>query len=230
MGHHGDVVRRHDLGAVFPVDFVAVVVLRVVADTVQDELVVNFQLQASNFRQDTIGFQEINVMLGARRYYIDEKLHQVWIPEQSYHKGSWGYIGGKVYKGNNNRIPYGSDRNVLITENDPVYQTQRQGISAFKFDVADGEYELRLHFAELVGGEKKEALAYNLDDHSKKEQQEQRLFDVQINGLPFLSKINLAEDYGYLTAVEKTTRISVTGGNGIEIGFIAIKGEPVLNG
>ena len=205
-------------------------VLRVVADTVQDELVVNFQLQASNFRQDTIGFQEINVMLGARRYYIDEKLHQVWIPEQSYHKGSWGYIGGKVYKGNNNRIPYGSDRNVLITENDPVYQTQRQGISAFKFDVADGEYELRLHFAELVGGEKKEALAYNLDDHSKKEQQEQRLFDVQINGLPFLSKINLAEDYGYLTAVEKTTRISVTGGNGIEIGFIAIKGEPVLNG
>jgi beta-galactosidase len=95
--------------------------------------------------------------------------------------------------------------------------------------VPDGVYDLTLHFAELIGGETKEALAYNLDNNHQKEAVAKRVFQVAINGNVFLQKLNLAADYGYTTAVKKSTRINVQNGKGIIIDFTAITGEPVLN-
>lgn len=202
--------------------------LRAVSGDNSDQTDLNFQLQPYRFA-DQIKFTDVNVLLGSKRFYIDEKEHQLWIPDQPYRAGSWGWISGEPFKGTNNRITYGSDKNILGTDNDPVYQTQQVGIKQFKFDVPDGEYELSLHFAELVGGETKEALAYNLDNNHKKEVVEQRIFDVAINGAPFMGKLNIATDFGYTTAVKKKTTITVQNGKGIIIDFNAIEGKPVLN-
>lgn len=202
--------------------------LTVVSGTNADEANINFQLQPYQF-SDKVGFRNVNILLGSKRFYIDEKNRQLWLPDQPYKTGSWGWIGGAPYKGTNNRILYGSDKNILQTDNDPVYQTQQVGIKQFKFDVPDGEYELSLHFAELVGGQTKEALAYNLDNNHKKETVEQRIFNVLINGVSFLEQLNLAKDFGYTKAIEKKTRLTVQNGKGISIDFIAVKGEPVLN-
>ena len=193
--------------------------LRVVAGTQSDEMEVQFQLSQTSF----------NILLGAKRYYIDEKLQQLWMPAQAYQKGSWGVVGGAEFKGTNNRMSYGSDKNILGTDDDPVYQTQQVGIQQFRFDVPDGEYDLTLYFAELIGGAAKEALAYNLDNNHVKEKEEQRIFSVAVNGYTFLDKLNLAADYGYTTAVHKNTRVTVRGGKGISIDFKAIEGKPVLN-
>lgn len=203
--------------------------LRVVSGELSDQAEINLQLQPSRFSDAKTAFQDINVLLGSKRFYINEKQQELWIPDQPYKAGSWGWIGGEPYKGTNNRISYGSDKNILGTDNDPVYQTQQVGISAFKFDVPDGEYALTLHFAELVGGESKEALAYNLDNNHKKEVEEKRIFDVAINGVPFITQVNLAADFGYTTAVEKKTRVTVINGKGIAIDFKSIQGKPVLN-
>ena len=203
--------------------------LRVVSGELSDQAEINLQLQPSRFSDAKTAFQDINVLLGSKRFYINEKQQELWIPDQPYKAGSWGWIGGEPYKGTNNRISYGSDKNILGTDNDPVYQTQQVGISEFKFDVPDGEYALTLHFAELVGGESKEALAYNLDNNHKKEVEEKRIFDVAINGVPFLTQVNLAADFGYTTAVEKKTRITVINGKGIAIDFKSIQGKSVLN-
>ncbi|HEY0176445.1 MAG TPA: malectin domain-containing carbohydrate-binding protein, partial [Pedobacter sp.] len=203
--------------------------LRAVAGNSSDETDVNFELQPFNLADPTTPFKDVNILLGAKRFYIDEKEHQLWIPDQPYRKGSWGYIGGEPFKGTNNRILYGSDKNILETDNDPVYQTQQVGIQQFKFDVPDGEYELSLYFAELVGGVTKEALAYNLDNNHKAETAEQRIFNIAINGSPFIEKLNLAADYGYTTAVKKKTRVTVENGKGILISFTAVTGKPVLN-
>ena len=203
--------------------------LRVVAGNQSDQADVNFQLQPNLFANAAIPFKNINILLGSKRFYIDEKEHQLWMPDQAYKAGAWGWVGGEPYKGTNNRITYGSDKNILGTDNDPVYQTQQVGIKQFKFDVPDGEYEIALHFAELVGGETKEALAYNLDNNHKKEAEEQRIFDVSINGTPFMSKVNLAADFGYTTAIKKTTRITVQNGKGISVDFNTIQEKPVLN-
>jgi len=203
--------------------------LRVVSGDQNDQADINFQLQPFKFTDSKIPFANMNVLLGSKRFYIDEKEHQLWIPDQPYSIGSWGWIGGEPYKGTNNRIMYGSDKNILGTDNDPVYQTQQVGIKQFKFDVPDGEYELALHFAELVGGESKEALAYNLDNNHKKEAEEKRVFSVSINGASFMNQVNLAADFGYTTAVQKKTRITVQNGKGIVIDFNSIEGKAVLN-
>ncbi|WP_343522046.1 glycoside hydrolase family 2 TIM barrel-domain containing protein [Pedobacter sp.] len=203
--------------------------LRVVSGDQNDQAEIHFQLQPFTFNDNRVPFKNINILLGAKRFYIDDQEHQVWIPGQPYKPGAWGWIGGEPYKGTNNRITYGSDKNILGTGNDPVYQTQQVNIKQFKFDVPDGEYDLALYFAELVGGETKEALAYNLDNNHKKEVEEQRVFDVSINGTAFLPKLNLAADFGYTTAVKKTTRITVQNGRGISIDFKPIAGKPVLN-
>ncbi|GGH02552.1 glycoside hydrolase family 2 TIM barrel-domain containing protein [Pedobacter zeae] len=203
--------------------------LRVVSGDQNDQAEIHFQLQPFTFNDNRVPFKNINILLGAKRFYIDDQEHQVWIPGQPYKPGAWGWIGGEPYKGTNNRITYGSDKNILGTGNDPVYQTQQVNIKQFKFDVPDGEYDLALYFAELVGGETKEALAYNLDNNHKKEVEEQRVFDVSINGTAFLPKLNLAADFGYTTAVKKTTRITVQNGSGISIDFKPIAGKPLLN-
>lgn len=202
--------------------------LKVLSGALIDNADINFQVEPFKF-SDKIPFNNMNILLGSKRYYIDEKQQQLWIPDQAYKPGAWGWIGGEPYKGTNNRILYGSDKNILETDNDPVYQTQQVGIQQFKFDVPDGEYELTLHFAELVGGDAKEALAYNLDNNHKKEVVEQRIFNVSINGQPFMQKLNLAADFGYTKAVQKKTRLTITNGKGISIGFMPIEGKPILN-
>jgi beta-galactosidase len=203
--------------------------LRAVDGDSSDEMDISFQLQPFKFSEKDIAFKDINVLLGAKRFYTDEQQHQLWIPGQPYKNGSWGYIDGEPFKGTNSRITYGSDKNILGTDNDPVYQTQQVGIGQFKLDVPDGEYELSLYFAELVGGIAKEALAYNLDNNHASEKAEHRIFDVSINGSPFLEKLDLAAEYGYTTAVKKTTRVTVEKGMGILLNFKAIEGKPVLN-
>ncbi|MCZ4243988.1 glycoside hydrolase family 2 TIM barrel-domain containing protein [Pedobacter punctiformis] len=202
--------------------------LRVVSATHSDQEDINFQLQPYRFT-DGLSFKSMNVLLGSKRFYMDEKEHQLWMPDQPYRKGSWGWIGGEPYKGTNNRITYGSDKNILETDNDPIYQTQQVGIQQFKMDVPDGEYELSLYFAELVGGISKESLAYNLDNTHKKEVEENRIFSVAINGSAFLTHTNLAKDFGYTTAIRKKTRLTVQNGKGITIDFTPIEGKPVLN-
>ena len=174
-------------------------------------------------------FNTLHLLLGSERYFIDEKNQVLWSPDQPYRKGSWGYIGGAAFNGGNNRITYGSDKNILGTDLDPIYQTQNVGLSAYKMDVPDGYYELSLYFSELTGGEQKEALAYNLDNSEVKEKAEQRIFSLNVNGKTFLKDFNIYEEYGYTTAVQKTIRIQVTDGNGILLDFIPIKGKPVLN-
>jgi beta-galactosidase len=166
----------------------------------------------------------------AEKLFIDETNKTLWIPSKVYTLGSWGFVGGEPYRGTNNRIVYGSDKNILQTDQDPIYQTQQIGITSYKLDVPKGKYKLTLHFAELVGGPSKEALAYNLDNNHKSEEQSvDRVFDVRVNGQMFLKNFNIAKDYGYATAVKKVIALNVSDDQGIRIEFLPVKGLPVLN-
>ncbi|MCX2452594.1 malectin domain-containing carbohydrate-binding protein [Pedobacter sp. PLR] len=188
---------------------------------------IEFTLMPYLFTEKT--FSTLNVLLGSERYFIDEKNHVLWTPDQPYRKGAWGYIGGTAFRGGNNRMTYGSDKNITGTDSDPVYQTQQVGIAAYKMDVPDGFYELSLYFSELQGGAEKEALAYNLDDAQQKEISDQRVFNLNVNGHEFLKDFNISEEYGYTRAAQKLIRIQVANGKGIVLDFNPIKGKPVLN-
>lgn len=171
---------------------------------------------------------QLNLLLGAKRYFKDQDAHW-WIPAGAYQPGNGGYIGGRVFQvPNGNRLPYGTDKNIIGTWNDPVYQTQQVGIEKFKLDLPAGAYELVLHFAELLGGAVRE-LPYNLNDPERIEPRGKRVFDVYVNNELFLDHVDLAAQYGVATAVAKKIRLQVKDGQGIEISFKPVEGEPVLN-
>lgn len=200
-------------------------------ESVKDFATIHFTLYAPNLNSAKFPFDNIRISLGDQRQYTDELTHQNWLPEKAYTKGSWGYVGGEVYKmPGNPLIPYGTNKLIKGTENDPIYQTQREGIEAFIFDVPDGKYELTLHFAEFVSGNTREALVYNLVEKNQKEEKAFRIFDVLVNGQLFL------ENFGNNTylepekAVDVKTTIYVKDGKGIQVDFKQKTGKTILNG
>jgi beta-galactosidase len=194
-----------------------------------DTLTIDFALQPYSFANTAITFNAVNILLGAKRYFIDDSLQQLWLPDQPYRIGSWGVVGGKCFAiENNTRLPYGTDKSIMGTDNDPVYQTQQCGIKAYCFDVPAGRYELTMHFAELQGGPVKMP-PYNLGDSARDEDNIKRVFDVAINDQPFLDHFNMLKEYGAARAIIKKTTVAVINNSGITITFKAIEGEPVLN-
>jgi len=202
--------------------------------TFTDEAVIDFKLIPNSLKSNDFPFTELNVSLGDKRYIVDEKLQQVWIPEKPYQAGSWGYIGGEVYamKGNA-RMSYGSDKDILGTDNDPMYETQRIGIEQFKLDVPDGAYEVTLHFAELISAQKGEELVYNLSSASNaapKPEAADRAFDVIVNDLTVLSNLSNNNYLEPEKAYSSKVLVNVSQGKGIVIAFKAITGKTILNG
>ncbi|GHN02548.1 hypothetical protein WSM22_40370 [Cytophagales bacterium WSM2-2] len=197
----------------------------------RDVVDIRFQLQPSQLNSKKLPFKEINISLGDQRFYIDQE-QNVWLPEQPYQKGSWGYIGGEVFvPANKGRQQYGSDKNILGTDDDPVYETQRTGIQQFRLDVPDGQYEITFHFAELDGGKRREALVYNLGNGDPASgNSATRTFDVKINDRKVIDRLSNTNYLIPETAYASKTITSATDGKGIVIDFIAIEGVSILNG
>lgn len=194
----------------------------------KDSISTVVHLQAHCLADEKFPFQKINVMLGTTRFFVDGK-GEWWQPDQSYTKGGWGSIGGKTFRiENNGRLPYGTDKNIIGTENDPVYQTQQTGIQQYRLDVPPGKYEVKLHFAELLGGKVK-IPPYNLSDDERDDKIKRRIFNVNVNGKALLNQFNIAEQHGLAKAVIKSTTVVVNNSESVIIEFEPVEGEPVLN-
>ncbi|WP_426484887.1 glycoside hydrolase family 2 TIM barrel-domain containing protein [Flavobacterium sp. 2] len=200
-------------------------------ESVKDFASIHFTLYAPNLSSTKYPFENIRISLGDQRQFTEELTQQNWLPEQAYTKGSWGYVGGQAYKMHGNpQIPYGTNKLIKGTENDPIYQTQREGIEAFNFDVPDGKYELILYFAEFLSGNTREALAYNLAEKSQKEEKAFRVFDVLVNGQLFLENFGNNNYLEPEKAVDMKTTIYVKDGKGIQVDFKQKTGKTILNG
>lgn len=196
----------------------------------EDITQINFRLIPALFKNKPLQYTDLNISLGDRRFFVDDKLAQIWMPEQPYQKGSWGYIGGKVFTmPGQSRQSFGSDKDIYGTDLDAIYQTQRTGIEAFKFDVPDGEYDLTLGFAELEGKATSPALVYNLGNAGQNSAAKQRAFDVLINGNVVIQSLGTQNYLEPQTAYTTTFRVSAKNSAGIIVNFKALQGETVLN-
>lgn len=221
-----------DHTAIFNVPFVnGINKLHVMAGGVAvDDETVDFKLLPAQLSDTRIPFTELNVSLGDVRYFVDEKLQQVWLPEQAYTKGSWGYVGGEPLKSGGGRTSMGSDKDIFGTIYDPIYETQRLGIEAFKADVPDGKYEVTLHFAELQAKSNGELLVYNLGNDAKQTVTvKSRAFDVSVNGMPFINALGNGNYLEPQTAYSTSTTVVVKDGVGININFKPLSGQTILN-
>ena len=191
---------------------------------------VQFQLFPLQLQGKGVPFTEINVSLGSPRYFDDKVTNTVWLPEQEYKLGSWGFVGGVPYRrktGFGSKL--GADSDILGTNRDPIFQTQRVGIESFKADVPDGKYSIYLYWAELNSKKKEKALVYNLGADSEQLLIDQRCFKVIINGVVIFPHFNVAQVCGSKNAIIKKFIVIVKDGDGLNIGFEKIEGETILN-
>lgn len=197
--------------------------------TVRDLVQVNFSQVPGTFTPET-EFTELNVTLGSKRYFEDDVADMVWIPEKPYNIGSWGFIGGETKRPGTRfgSLP-ASDIDIKNTDQDPIFQTQREGIEGFKMDVEQGKYAVYLYLAELDSENESETLAYNLGNDQISEEVQARVFDILINGNLVLDNLDLANHVGAGQAVIKKFMVEAEGNEGIDIKFHPERGKPVLN-
>ncbi len=194
----------------------------------KDRSTIDFILQPQAFLNSSAS---LNILLGSQRQFLDDQ-NQLWLPSKPYEQNSWGHIGGEPFKiKNSSRQLYGSDKNIIGTQNDPIYQTQSVGLDAYELAVPKGKYEVTLHFAELMGNGIQSVLPYNLDSlvAEGKEVPSQRIFDVYLNGKQIIKELNLAAKYGIARSVERQFECIVADDKGIKLIFKSVTGKPVLN-
>jgi len=119
---------------------------------------------------------------------------------------------------------------IFGTDYDPVYETQRIGLQAFKADVPDGKYEVTLHFAELQSKFTGETLVYNLGNNARQTDVKSRVFDVLVNGQTIIKSLSGSNYLEPQTAFATTTVITVQNGLGISVDLKPLAGQTILNG
>lgn len=168
---------------------------------------------------------DLLINVGTHVQYKDPITKEVWIADQEYHKGGFGYIGGKVYQKSRDKFQ-GTASDIQGTENDPLFQTMREGIEAYKFDVEEGKYKITLLFAEPEYSAS-EANIYNLAEVSEEKAAGIRSFDISINGEIVRKDLNLARDYGRIRAVQISFIVRTEGD--IEVGLSENLGKSLLS-
>lgn len=173
-----------------------------------DKTDIAFASVPENLKNAGAAFSDLAIDVGAKTQFID-RAGVVWQPDKAYETGGWGYVA-KVL---DDKSEARTVRNVSGTPDDPLYQTYWAGLTAYRFDIPDGEYEIELLFAEpsaVRAGE--------------------RIFRIGANDVNLLENFDLNKEAGLLKAVAKTFKIRADGGKGLSLEFQAVKGETVLSG
>lgn len=187
---------------------------------VYDDLTIDFKVNPYNLNAYKKNDLQIAVNAGSNCFYLDNDAKIIYQPDQLYRKGNWGYIGKSV----NTTI---TQQEIGATDNGPLYQTGRENMKEYKFDVPDGVYNVDLSFCEPVSPVRKSLYILDSKDVNILAN---RVFNVFLNEQKVLSDFNIAKNGGALTAVIKTYTLTVKNGKGINIMFEPIIGKPIISG
>ena len=150
----------------------------------------------------------VRVNCGADEIYTD-KAGREWAPDQDkLPDNTWGAVGGDLVLRPYEEIPG--------TDSPEIYLTEHYGMAAYEFEVENGTYTLRLHFAETY-----------VDIFGEGE----RVFSVKVNEVQLITDMDpYKETGGLFKPVVKTLEgIEVTDGK-LVIEFLPDIQEPEING
>ena len=133
---------------------------------------------------------------------VTDSQGKVWAADQAYATGGYGYIGGSA--ATSTLVPSG-------TSDPALYQSNRWGMSEYRFDVPNGRYQVRLLFAENY---------WNAFCG--------RVFSVSLNGQVVASNLELLRKAGYNAAYTETYSTDVTGGS-LRLQFTANEDNAQVN-
>ncbi len=167
---------------------------------------------------------DIAINAGSNHSFFDTKGSSTWLVDKAYEHASWGYIGGEpLYIAKK----IGTKEDIqTINEFTPLYQTMREGVEEYVFDVQDGWYEIELLFVEPYPKSRRFVDGVESPYHEGGI----RIFDVLINNIPFIERLDLLKYYGYNYPLRKKMEVKTTDGKGIRIKFNPIIGKPIVSG
>ena len=123
-----------------------------------------------------------------------------WVADRAWAPGGYGYVGAGWVNS--------SRQAISGTDDDALYQTQREGTAGYRFDALPaGTYDVELSFAELRRG-----LPVG-----------RRVFDVKINGELELFNHDVVAEVGSLAADRHVFTVTVAEGGSI---YIELLGQP----
>ncbi|MBN1349620.1 FG-GAP repeat protein [candidate division KSB1 bacterium] len=128
---------------------------------------------------------------------------RLWEADKPYSEGSWGYIDGRTH--------YTSDI-IAQTGDVTLYQSVRWASPlAYRFDTANGTYQVVLHFAEIYY-----------------EEPQKRIFKIAIEGTELLSYYDIYASVGHDVATKKTFEVTVSDG-ALDIVMTGIVDAPMIS-
>jgi len=151
----------------------------------------------------------LRVNAGADKEFTD-KAGNVWKPDKEYVKGQgYGFVAGQA-------IDRGANLKIEATEDARIYQTEHYSMEAFKAEVPEGKFTVRLHFAETYEGITADG---------------ERVFTVKIQGKEVLKDFDVRKTAGasQKAVVKEFKEIEAKDGT-IDIGFETKKQNPEING
>jgi beta-galactosidase len=175
-------------------------------------------------RLDHLDSNPLKVNVGSHCDFMDPLTGEVWIADQPYSGSGWGYQGGTIYQRSKNKFQ-GTPINILGTENDPLFQTMREDIQSYRFDVGQGTYLLTMLFAEPDPGT---FVMNNLSVKDTTAKTHRRIFSIQVNGQNISPNLDLANQYGPNRAVQIAFEVFTR--EDLLVTFEKIQGKPVLSG
>jgi len=186
-----------------------------------DRLIINYRIIDSTLFATTAFPGQLNCNTGqSSTYFTDMKSGELWIPDKPYSIGTWGYVGGKIWNSwpssSWDGVREGIHKPIANTDNDALFQTFVEGLSAWKASVPDGKYRVSILLCEpfTIG---------------QRDQQE-RIFTISLNEEYWVNQLNIEKQFGVQTAVTLDKIIDVKKGAGITIQFRGVSGKTILNG
>ncbi len=144
----------------------------------------------------------IRMNCGGKTGYVD-KNGKTWEADQDYSAGGRGYKNGKNYA---------TGDPISGTEDDPLYQSERYGMSAYSFNVPNGNYQVALHFAEVYF-----------------QSRARRVMNISIEQKTMLQNFDIYSEAGHDAALIRSfNNISVNDGS-LDLNFSATSDEPKIS-
>lgn len=170
----------------------------------RDRFTVRYVDRSSLFSGGVGGAGEIAINAGGS-YSVVDAAGTVWEAGRAHQAGSWGHVG----EGGRSVLTH---HRIFDTEDDPLWQDTRAGVSGYRFDVPDGDYRLELGFMET--------------EHDRAGQ---RVFDVEVNGEPWLRRLDLADAAGRYRPLVRKLPVRAGQGRGVVVRLRPRRGETTLS-
>ena len=182
---------------------------------VYDGTSVSYQAIPFQLNDDNLRSLELAINVGSNCFFTSDESGLTWVPDQPYTAGSWGYVGGKEQS---------TQTQIHLTADGPLYQTLREGLEEYRFDVPRGVYEIEVLLADIF--RKTEAVAYQLGRDGKA-QAGRNHFKLLCNGA-LLEELTPGETNGYFQAIRKKYVVR-NDTDHLSLSFQSVSGKCFLN-